>query len=764
MTSTPQKNRAAGVLIAQACGDALGVPYEFGVRELPDNEAPKMLGGGLGGFLPGEFSDDTQMALCIAWAGQRHGTLTSSAALDEVASWFLKWYGQHPADVGNQTRAVLTSANALMRQDSTLSPAQACTQAAQKFTETHERSAGNGALMRGGIVGLVGLHHGREVMADVARRIAALTHADPLVLDSCVLLAEMVRVAVLDATLQPLAGLDLIDADRRAQWQDWVDSATGVHPKTIEANGSTFGAYRAAWAAISTTDDGTPGHLKRALELAVRCENDTDTVAAIAGAMLGARYGLSAVPAAWRRAVLGWNGAFPVSADNCLRARDLTTLALTVAGETTVGQWPLIDAVAAPGPSREVSVAFDSGLTLGNQAALATSTADAVVSLCGVGEREAAGPNGRHASDRVETWLIDSDAPTQNEELLEVMLDAADAVYELRSEGKSVLLHCVHMHHRTPSVAYLYAVKHCGLVPEDARQHVMDALEANHIDGLLWDVATGYVGARRKVDIQAEADKADDADDDDDLPAVVVKFAEFGHAGVKQAFAWRAATELVRRHPDFDIYEEHGGGGQYDEIVVVQREPQGSLRSVIRFNYAGGIHVAPFEDDYVRLDWVEALNLEQYEFLRRVEDICAIERPHALPATTDSVLAYRVIAALTASQAFDRYVPSMRNGYCDTAGMGGGVRSQLIARFEGLTGRTHPMPGNPFGEGAYHVWVACYPPEAKHRVDLAFDLSGAHVHKAGRPKDDRFDLTRTYQAVGRQFDVLLAEFDRWRAM
>ena len=51
-------DRAAGVLLGQACGDALGVPYEFGPA-LPSDFIPQMVGGELGPFAPGEYSDDT---------------------------------------------------------------------------------------------------------------------------------------------------------------------------------------------------------------------------------------------------------------------------------------------------------------------------------------------------------------------------------------------------------------------------------------------------------------------------------------------------------------------------------------------------------------------------------------------------------------------------------------------------------------------------------------------------------------------------------
>ena len=61
--TTQQTDRAAGVLLGQACGDALGVPYEFAT---PPRDEPQMKGGGLGPYAPGEWSDDTQMALCIA--------------------------------------------------------------------------------------------------------------------------------------------------------------------------------------------------------------------------------------------------------------------------------------------------------------------------------------------------------------------------------------------------------------------------------------------------------------------------------------------------------------------------------------------------------------------------------------------------------------------------------------------------------------------------------------------------------------------------
>ena len=101
-------------------------------------------------------------------------------------------------------------------------------------------------------------------------------------------------------------------------------------PSDFTYNGWVVEALQAAWSAITTTpipeDDPATGvfrvdHLRLALDAAVRGGNDTDTVAAIAGGLLGAAYGASAVPAEWRRMLHGWPG---------LHTRDLVELASTI--------------------------------------------------------------------------------------------------------------------------------------------------------------------------------------------------------------------------------------------------------------------------------------------------------------------------------------------------------------------------------------------------------------------------------------------------
>ncbi|GAA1650640.1 hypothetical protein GCM10009790_34680 [Georgenia ruanii] len=141
------KDRAAGVLLAQACGDALGVQYEFATP--PEGEA-EMIGGGLGPYAPGQWSDDTQMALCIARVAATGADLRSADALDEIADAFEGWLREGATDVGTQTRAVLGAAARLKGRAS-----ERLTRGARELHERTGRTAGNGALMRTAVVGLM---------------------------------------------------------------------------------------------------------------------------------------------------------------------------------------------------------------------------------------------------------------------------------------------------------------------------------------------------------------------------------------------------------------------------------------------------------------------------------------------------------------------------------------------------------------------------------------------------------------------------------
>lgn len=269
-----------------ATGDCLGVPYEFG--SAPFHGQPELIGGGLGDYEPGEWSDDTQMALCIALVAASGVRLTSQAAQDEIAKRFLDWAKDGATDIGIQTGRVLGDAR-----EREGSPAQRLRAAAQSFARTSDRAAGNGALMRTAPVGLAFLHD-RELTAQAAREISALTHTDPMVGDTCVVWSEAVRLAVVDGVIDPYAGLDLLHPDVRESVAQTLREAEhpGFKP---ESNSFTIQSMQSAWHAVYVAKDG-PDPVRTGIVEAIKQGSDTDTTAAIAGALLGAAFGDDAVP------------------------------------------------------------------------------------------------------------------------------------------------------------------------------------------------------------------------------------------------------------------------------------------------------------------------------------------------------------------------------------------------------------------------------------------------------------------------------------
>jgi ADP-ribosylglycohydrolase len=304
-----RRDRARGVLLAAACGDALGVPYEF-QPTLDTSEIPEMIGGGLGPYQPGEYSDDTQMQVVIAQVAATGADLRTDDALRQVASGFLDWAENGASDIGAQTRSVLSPARGAS------DPLAAVREAARATHERTGRSAGNGSLMRTSVLALAYLND-RHALAEAARAVSSLTHYDPLAAEACVLWCEAVRVAVLHGPTDdglpqsPALGLDLLDEHAAQRWKGWLDEAASAKPQAFAPNGYVVPTLQAAWSAVEGVpipEDNPGRHLGRALYAAVRAGDDTDTVAAIAGALLGAHWGASSIYDAWRDIVHGWPG------------------------------------------------------------------------------------------------------------------------------------------------------------------------------------------------------------------------------------------------------------------------------------------------------------------------------------------------------------------------------------------------------------------------------------------------------------------------
>jgi ADP-ribosylglycohydrolase len=444
--SSKQIDRAVGALVGMAAGDALGVHYETGLR--PDGE-PRMLGGGFGGIAPGQWSDDSEMALCIARVAATGADLRTPAAQDAIAAGFVEWYEAGPPDVGIQTRQVLSNAPRPTAEALRL-------EAAVLHAQTG-RTAGNGSLMRTSPVALAHLGDTAAIV-EAARLTSALTHHDQRAGEACILWCLAIDHAVRIGELDVRIGLTHVDAD---YWVPLLDEAETVPPSHYAAqNGWCVAALLGAWSAISRTDSLVAG-----LHSAVLGGGDTDTVAAIAGQLLGARYGGAAVPAEYRRMLHGWPG---------MRVRDLHRLAfLTVnGGQPGADGWPGCSTLPSYARAATTTVPHpdDPDVLLGAVGAATSGVADAVVSLCRMGDLCDGVPDGDH----IEFWFVD--AEDANNDLPGQLLDAARTVKALREEGKTVLLHCVHAETRTPTVAALYGHLITGDTPDLALERVRRAL------------------------------------------------------------------------------------------------------------------------------------------------------------------------------------------------------------------------------------------------------------------------------------------------
>lgn len=453
--NTAQLDRAVGVLLANAAGDALGAPYEFQPARGPELEVA-MVGGGAFGWKRGEWTDDTSMAIAIGEVAATGVDLRDDAALTAIVT---RWHGwaQTANDVGNQTRSVLGATGR-----AGLSATNALTASREHYERTGH-SAGNGSLMRTSPVALAFLDD-PAALAEAAARISALTHYDPDAQDACVLWCLAIRHAVLTGALDVRAGLDRLPDDRRALWSERLDVAERSTPSDFRNNGWVVEALQAAWCAIATTpvpeDDPEAGvfaadHLRLALDAAVRSGNDTDTVAAIAGGLLGARWGASAVPGVWRRVLNGWPG---------LRTRGLVQMATRIVKADRDFPRPQRPHIAVQHP-------VDDGVWLGNAHTLRKLPpgVDCIVSLCRVHDDDL--PSG---VEHIDVRLVDRTDPDENVNLEFVLTDTVRLIEQLRIEHRTVLVHCHGAYSRTPTIGALYGAR---ALPTSGAEALHDVLE-----------------------------------------------------------------------------------------------------------------------------------------------------------------------------------------------------------------------------------------------------------------------------------------------
>lgn len=279
--------RTVGCVVGAAVGDALGAPFEFLPRGTFRRAIPtpmlqgtgEMVGGGAFGWAPGEFTDDTQMALALA------ASLRDRDGYDPDDLW-LRWrtWGRHAPDVGSTTRHALGHAD--WRDVRHPDP---------------ERTAANGALMRAFPLAPATLHVDDGTARAVVLHQAITTHAHPAAAWAAWLGVAAMRAALRGA--DPFAALDAevaaVPASERDRFAAMLDRAWDPDDAEV-GNGSAWGCLAQAVWAVRRADG-----FEDAVIAAVDLGSDADTVACVTGALAGAVHGVVAVPERWAAAVNG---------------------------------------------------------------------------------------------------------------------------------------------------------------------------------------------------------------------------------------------------------------------------------------------------------------------------------------------------------------------------------------------------------------------------------------------------------------------------
>jgi ADP-ribosylglycohydrolase len=276
-------SQAQGTLLGLAVGDALGAPFEFGVDLATVREAVssglEMRGGGIWG--PGEWTDDTTLALALAESIAEHGLLDIS----DLAERYIAWADSDPIDIGNITRAALQGAR----------DHDDARNRAKRFHDQTGMTAGNGTVMRAAPIALAA--RSVEEAAEAARADAILTHYDPA--------AGSASAALCAALLAVMAREDPIQA--AAAQVDKHDKLTEAVAAAERGDEEFFRALAPSrekgvcWTTLGVglyAVAGSEGY-EPAVTWAIGLGGDTDTNAAVTGALIGCRDGLESIPNRW---------------------------------------------------------------------------------------------------------------------------------------------------------------------------------------------------------------------------------------------------------------------------------------------------------------------------------------------------------------------------------------------------------------------------------------------------------------------------------
>ena len=272
-------DRALGAFLGLAVGDAVGTTLEFRPRDAQPR-LDDMVGGGPFRQPPGGWTDDTAMALALADSLAATGTLDVRDLMDRFVRWWRHGDYSHTGecdDIGNTTR------DALDRYLQTGDPLAG---------STDPRSAGNGSLMRLAPVAVRFWNDPPRLIATAAEQ-SRTTHGAEEAVDACRAFAELLADAIAGSPRvdvlapRPFEGAPAIARILAGGWRGRARDA-------IRSSGYVVDTLEAAIWSVART-----GNFRNAILLAANLADDADTVAAVAGQLAGALYGLDGIPDTW---------------------------------------------------------------------------------------------------------------------------------------------------------------------------------------------------------------------------------------------------------------------------------------------------------------------------------------------------------------------------------------------------------------------------------------------------------------------------------
>lgn len=285
-------DRQRGTLLGLAVGDALGAAVEF---KPPGTFEPvtDYRGAGPHRLKPGEWTDDTSLALALA------DSITGVGwDLNDQARRYVSWWRDGKYSVNGRCFDIgITTQSALSRFEQTGD--------AHSSADRSEQASGNGSIMRLAPVPIAYAHLFPERIEELARlagESSLTTHASPQCLSACrymaLLLAGLIcgvpRDEVIDPGWPPLVQLREIRSLHREVDEVARGSFRKRQPPDIEGSGYVVKSLEAALWAFHDAND-----FREAVLRAVNLGDDADTTGAVCGQLAGAYWGESGIPEDW---------------------------------------------------------------------------------------------------------------------------------------------------------------------------------------------------------------------------------------------------------------------------------------------------------------------------------------------------------------------------------------------------------------------------------------------------------------------------------